>query len=289
MSCNRPLRAYRTPGSHEVRIGYDHGEGRSFEVPCGKCVGCKMDKAREWAVRIRHEAQSHDSNVCLTLDYRPECLESWSLEYSHFQGFMKRLRRRIGGGVRFFVAGEYGERFQRPHFHAILFGCWFRDSLAMHNGKFSSRLAEELWARGRVVIDRLNPAAAAYVAGYTLKKAKAAAYADSVVNTATGELSDRVPPFVRMSLKPGIGASWYERFGSDILPRDFAIVDGCKTKVPRYYFKKLKCSDPVRAEEVAYRRELRAAEQVSESTPERRAVREELLLRRQRFEDSHSL
>lgn len=289
MSCVRPLRAYRDPVTKDVRIGYDHGKGRWFEVPCAKCVGCKLEKARAWSLRIMHESLGYDSNLCLTLDYRPEDLRSPSLDYSDFQGFMKRLRRRAGGGVRFFVAGEYGERFGRPHFHAILFNGSFPDLSAMHNGRFRSRVAEEVWGLGNVVIDRLNPAAAAYVAGYTLKKARAAAYADSVVDVRTGELCDRVPPFVRMSLKPGIGAFWYKRFGRDILPHDFAIADGCKYKVPRYYFKKFAAEFPLLAEEVQWQRELRAREHPEESTAERRAVREEYLVRREQFRDSHSL
>jgi len=299
VSCNKPLTATRAP-SGEVFLGADHvGTGRALELPCGKCVGCKMDRARAWQIRIMHEAQLFDSNLCVTLDYSDANLKSRSLEYPDFAGFMKRLRRRLSGvsiaggrrPIRFFVAGEYGEKFERPHFHAILFNVLFPDMQKMHNGYYSSKLCEDLWEdRGRAVIDRLDSAAAAYVAGYTLKKARHSVYVDSLVDPNTGLLSDRRPPFVVMSRRPGIGAWWFERYGGDMFPHDFAVAEGSKYKVPRYYLERFrKVADACQVEEIMHGRYLRAQERREDSTPDRRAVKEELALRRAEFYSQRTL
>lgn len=287
MSCYHPRPAYKSAAG-EVKVGYDDGRGRKFEVPCGRCVGCKLDRSRAWTVRIMHEAQMFDSNLFLTLTYSPEAMpKSLSLEYSDFQGFMKRLRRRVRGvgpgpdggrPVRFFVAGEYGGQSCRPHFHAILFNAWFKDQQSLVNGTFRSSLCEELWARGNVVIGTVTARSAAYVAGYCLKKVhgrEAREHYEDVADLRTGELSSRRPEFVVMSRNPGIGFWWYRRFAEDLFPADHAVTDGRRYKVPRYYMEKYRLeADAAEFERVMEARYERAAAQLSESTEERRAVRE---------------
>lgn len=250
-----------------------------FEVPCGKCIGCKVDRARAWSIRIGHEAQGWDSNLFCTFDYAPEHLRSWSLEYRDFQGFMKRLRKRLPSPIRFFVAGEYGEQFRRPHFHAILFNCRFPDQEEFRNGTFQSLLAEELWQKGRVVIGDVTPQSSAYVAGYTYGKrygAEAEDYYEDLVNPLTGEVGRRRAEFCQMSRRPGIGAAWFEKFGSDLFPNDVAVQSGRKYKVPRYYAKRWSQANPELWEDIVERRVARALERLEESTPERRAVREKV-------------
>lgn len=284
--------------SGAVWMGYDaRRDGDSFEVPCGKCVGCRLDKAREWAVRITHEAQLYRTNWMATLTYRDEDLPlSRSLEYRDFQLFMKRLRKRVGGEVvgpqggrplRFFCSGEYGYWGKRPHFHAILFNCRFGDERPFGTRSFWSGKCEELWLKGAVQLDAVTATSAAYVAGYTQKKVYGASAADAyedVCDLSTGEVSSRRREFAAMSLKPGLGAWWYQKYGADLFPQDYAVMErGKKYKVPRYYWKKKQLEDPEESEEIAYARFLRAQEQLSESSPERRAVREEVALRKLEF------
>lgn len=238
-------------------------------------------------MRIVHEAQLYESNWFATFTYRDEDLpESRSLEYDDFQRMMKRLRKRIRGQVpgpkgnyplRFFCAGEYGSKRKRPHYHAILFNLRVGDEKRYENGSYYSKLLEDLWQKGTVQLEAVTEASAAYVSGYALKKVYGTtdAYED-VVDLKTGELTSRRKEFVTMSRRPGIGAWWYEKFGSDLFPRDVAVMRGKRHKVPRYYWERFKLeSDPRLVEELENERYLRAAEQVGESTPERRAVREE--------------
>lgn len=291
MSCNKPLEAYRTPAG-EVKIGVCPADCRWMELPCGRCYGCKADRARAWTLRIMHEAQLYDSNRVVTLTYAPEFLPwNQSLYYGDYQGFMKRLRKRVKGAdgshpIRFFVAGEYGEDTRRPHFHAILFNTKFKDEQVMHNKKLASALCEDLWKRGNVVIDFLTAASAAYVAQYVNKKvfgSGAEDHYEDIVDMRTGELLRRRPEFVQMSRRFGIGSEWYEKFESDLFPVDHAVMNGQRYKVPRYYVEKYRVhGDPVKLEVMMESRYMRAAEQKAkgESTPERRAVREEVAQRK---------
>ena len=69
----------------------------------------------------------HMFNSFVTLTYDDDHLPEYnSLNYKHFQDFMKRLRK-SHNGVRFYMCGEYGEDFSRPHYHALLFNCFFPD------------------------------------------------------------------------------------------------------------------------------------------------------------------
>lgn len=293
MSCYRPIQAERTLAG-EIRL-WSRGDGRHLELPCGRCIGCKLDRARAWSIRITHEATLYDSNVFATFTYdQDHAPASLSLEYDDFQSFMKRLRRRVAGvssapdgrkPIRFFVAGEYGGQTGRPHFHAILFNTAFRDRKEYVNGTFRSELAEDVWRKGSVVLGSVNSRSAAYVAGYTVKKVygpRAASHYEDVLDLRTGEVTGRRPEFVVMSRRPGIGAWFFQRYGPDMFPGDVAVQDARTWKVPRYYWDSYREeADPLLVEEIKERRYLKAAENVEESTPERRAVREVVVTRRQ--------
>jgi len=107
------------------------------ELPCRQCIGCRLEYSRQWAIRCLHEASLYDENCYITLTYDDQKLpESYDikngLDLSHFQLFMKRLRKKYGAKIRFFHCGEYGEDRGRPHFHACIFNHDFQDK---KNGK----------------------------------------------------------------------------------------------------------------------------------------------------------
>lgn len=296
MSCYRPLEAYRNPLTGEVWIGGNATKsGRFMELPCGRCIGCKLDRARAWSVRIQHEAQLYDSNWFVTWTYRNEDLPgSLSLEYDDFRGMMKRLRERCRGAspgpkgnypLRFFCAGEYGSLRKRPHFHSIMFNLRTGDEKPLGNGSFSSKLLEDVWQKGNVQLDVVTDQSASYVSGYALKKVygRNTEYED-VVNLSTGEVTRRRKEFVVMSRKPGIGAWWYERFAADLFPGDQAVVVGRRSKVPGYYWRRYRTEgDPAGVAEVECTRFWRAENMRAESGVERRAVREEVAQRQVDF------
>jgi len=303
MSCYRPLPAYQDAAGDAPRVGYWAGEqGRKLELPCGHCTGCRLDRRSEWATRCVHECQLYDRNLFVSMDYAPEHLPlSLSLEYKDMQGWLRRVRKDMRGvsagpngkyPIRFFLSGEYGPQTKRPHWHVILFNAWFLDSQQLWNGTWRSTQAEKLWPYGRVVIGEVNAASIAYVAGYTTDKfygRDAADHYEDVVNVSTGAITARRPELVSMSRRPGIGCWWYERFSSDLFGRvgsahDLAIREGKKRKVPLYYYRKFQSDgDPNSVEEVREARIARAAEvDLSESSVERRAAREEAAFRKMR-------
>lgn len=275
--------------SGEVWVGSDPTRsGRFLELPCGRCIGCKLDRARAWSVRIVHEAQLYDANWFATFTYDDEHLpKSLGLEYRDFQLMLKRLRKKVRGAapgpkgnypLRFFCAGEYGSKRKRPHYHAILFNTRFGDEKSYMNGSYYSSTLEKLWGLGHVQLDAVTPASASYVSGYALKKVYGTTEAyEDVVSRKTGEVTSRRKEFVTMSRRPGLAAWWYERYRGDLFPVDAAVEHGGKrSKVPRYYWDRFRGEgDPVVIEELLERRYERAQEQIGESSPERRAVREE--------------
>lgn len=226
------------------RLSFRPGVGTAVNLPCGQCQGCRLERAKQWAVRIMHEAQMHESNCFITLTYSPE-KEPYgrTLVKRHVQLFFKKLRKHLGPEtpVRYFMCGEYGSLNQRPHYHAIVFGYDFPDKLPFKvergNVLSISPLLDKLWGFGLSSVGALSAKSAAYCARYSLKKVQgeeAERHYEHCVE-GTGELVQRQPEYVAMSLKPGIGKAWFERFGSDVFPSDQVVIGGAAGKPPRYY------------------------------------------------------
>ncbi len=230
-------------------------------VPCGSCLGCRAEQARQWSVRILHETQMHQTAWFVTLTYSDEEIpENGSLYPEDFRGFIKALRRREKKEARrmgrsrtpisYYGCGEYGGRTKRPHYHAVLFGVDFLDkSLLRVSGTsnvWRSPTLEADWPHGLSEFGTVTPQNAAYVAGYVRKKIGKLAEEDDYVrvNKETGELVHIEPEFARMSLKPAIGRRWIEKFWQDVYPRDSVVVAGLEGKPPRYYDKWLEEHQP---------------------------------------------
>ena len=288
MTCFSPISAWQTD-SGEIVFSERGKIRRSLDLPCGQCVGCRLERSRQWAVRCMHEAQLHDVNSFVTLTYdEAHCPKS--LVYSDFQKFMKRLRK-VRPGARFYMAGEYGEEFSRPHFHACLFGVGFPDRVEWSRSGsgswlYRSAALERLWTYGFSSVGDLTFESAAYTARYVMKKVtgKLAAAHYSRLDLDTGELFDLVPEFNRMSLKPGIGAGWFNKFKSDVYNFDSVVVNGHHCKPPRYYDKLLEATDWQTFESLEYDRSLKITpEVVRENSRDRLAVREQVARARLSF------
>lgn len=283
MPCYHPLVAYQTD-SGDVVFSERGKIRRSLTLPCGQCVGCRLERSRQWAVRCMHESSMHLDNSFITLTYDDDHVPNdYSLNYRHFQLFMKRVRRNLNARVRFYMCGEYGETYSRPHYHACLFG--FRpDDLypwRMSGAGFQlyrSPMLERLWPRGSVEVGDVTFESAAYVARYIMKKVTGS-HAEShyeMVDGVTGEVFTRVPEFTRMSLKPGIGATWYAKYQSEVFPLDRVVVRGVECKPPRYYSNLLKSTPGYLSDDVEYSRYLKALKLADDNTEDRLYVKEEV-------------
>ncbi|WNK14504.1 MAG: replication initiator protein [Microvirus sp.] len=246
MPCYHPLKALKT--AQGVRVLNKDAVLFNLKLPCGQCVGCRLERSRQWALRCIHESKLYENNIFVTLTYDDEHLPHDSgLNHRHFQLFIKRLRKSTTTPIRYYMCGEYGEQNARPHYHAIIFNYTFDDATVWMRTITGSKLyrskkLESLWTFGFSSFGAVTFESAAYVARYVMKKVtgpNSSSHYQSV-STATGEVHQISPEYNRMSLKPGIGSHWYDKFKSDVFPHDRVIHDGTPSRPPRYYDNKLK-------------------------------------------------
>lgn len=281
MPCYHPLtgwpsRKVNPSGKRSITFSEASGFGSPVQVPCGQCLGCRIERSKMWSIRIVHEAQFHAESAFLTLTYSPEHLPAGgTLVLEDYRNFVKRLRSHLWRNHRrrvlFFGCGEYGDLTLRPHYHFIILGHGFLedrqrigrnpqgDSLYTHPD------LQKLWQLGNSMVGAVTQQSAAYVARYSLKKvtgdkARAAAH-----------YGDRKPEF--MTCSNGIGAKWFQQYEADCFPDDFIVHKGRKHRVPKYYDQKL---PPEKLEIIKAARLERAAQYAWNQTPERLAVREEV-------------
>ena len=115
MACYSPLQAFRLLDSYHSVSGknlivFSHPVSGRFEhlqLPCSRCIGCRLEYSRQWAIRCVHESRLYDHNCFVTLTFDDTALFSRSNPFSlckrDFQLFMKRLRKRFGSNIRYFI------------------------------------------------------------------------------------------------------------------------------------------------------------------------------------------
>lgn len=231
--------------------------GEVVSVPCGQCVHCRLNKSRQWSIRMTHEQLKYGDKSCfLTLTYDDKHLpKDQSIHKEHVQKFLKRLRKELGvEKVRYFACGEYGENGVyyglvngRPHYHLVLFGVpvdspiFKNRHVHYENGKpcgwhadlasWSDPKTHEYY--GKVHVGTVTPESTNYVAGYLLKKVQgkgAKEYYDSL---------GIEPEFALMSRRPGIGADYVYGHYDYYSKHRFVTIKGVKYPLPRFYADKL--------------------------------------------------
>lgn len=255
-------------------------------MPCGQCIGCRMDKSREWADRLVLELQYHDSAYFVTFTYNNkhvprrwyadpetgEAFESYSLEKRAIQLLMKRIRRTFpNDNIRYYCCGEYGGKTFRPHYHMIIFGLHL-DDLQFYK---KSELGDTYWTSpklsscwtdpddkedsyGYVVVAPVTWETCAYVGRYVTKKltGKLAGFYD---------VHNIIPEFSLMSRKPGIGRAYYDdhpnlydyKWINVSLPSG-----GRKIRPPRYYDRLYDLDNPAEFAEIKANRQKMAEDLV---------------------------
>lgn len=310
MPCYRPLKGYRATDGRITFKRTAMSTGQLTQVNCGQCVGCRMAKSKEFAVRCVHEdrtslAKTGFPGSFLTLTYDDEHLPpGGSVSKKEHQTFIQALRDKLrpdGVQIRYFMCGEYGadEYFEdpedptvpkfrlgpgRPHYHYIIFGYNFPDKYewTQYRGHqyYRSPQLESVWQKGNSIVGHLTPETCAYTTRYVLKKQSGEQSEDHYKRLIleTGELYPLQREFALMSLKPGIGKEWFEKYGlTDIYDSgDFVVIDGKKYATPKYYDKLLKDLDERELLSVRSERAKRAHAHSKDSTDRRLRDREEL-------------
>lgn len=215
-----PLEGWRSAkcnesGKHGLTFNRQDADLESpLAVPCGKCVGCRMDQSRDWGVRCYHESLCHSINSFVTLTYaEPPVVFS----KRDLQLFLKRLRN-AGYSFRYFGCGEYGSLSGRAHYHALIFGEDFRDgSYPINDSLYGNPIVDFEWGHGLASIGSCAPESCMYTAGYCLKK----------VNQDS---------FSVMSRRPAIGRKFLDSHSSDLLATGTCVVGKSQYPVPKKYF-----------------------------------------------------
>lgn len=248
---------------------------QELEIPCGICLGCRLDHSNSWACRIMLESYDHKENSFITLTYNNENLPKtenghMTLVKKDIQDFIKRLRFHLNKKISYFSCGEYGGKTFRPHAHLIVFGYKPKD-LKLHkyseteNNMYISQELEKIWGKGYVCIEDVTYKSACYTARYVQKKAgltptkrkltgeveevekiderNGEIYISTINKTLTEKYDKygREKEFIIMSKKPAIGLNYWLK-NKDKIKRNGGILIKIDDKVvlkpiPRYYKK----------------------------------------------------
>jgi len=284
MPCFHPLSAYKTAAGDIIFNRNHRNIKEALKLPCGQCVGCRLERSRQWAIRCMHEAQCHKENSFITLTYNNENLPAdKSLCLRDFQLFMKKLRKKRGF-VRFYHCGEYGPTLGRPHYHACIFGLDWPDKklFKIINGErlYVSEELTTLWGKGHATTGTVTFESAAYVARYIMKKVNGDAAKDHYdrIDPETGEITRLKPEYTTMSRRPGIGSDWFDKYHTDVYPHDRVIVRGRAMRPPKFYDTRYEILDPISFDQLKQNRILNAKNHIDNNTPDRLQTRERVQL-----------
>lgn len=189
------------------------------QVPCGKCISCLSNRRIEWAFRLQQELKHcKGASYFVTLTYDRENLKkaNYALNKRDIQLYFKRLRKSSSNtSIRYYAVGELGSKSARPHYHILLFNA-------------EEKQIRKSWDKGIVHLGMVTCASISYCLKYLVQP---------VI-----EGLQKNKPFVLMSRGYGLGAKYLtdemvEWHRND--DRNYAIIEGKKTRLPRFYRDKI--------------------------------------------------
>lgn len=254
-------------------------------IPCGKCIGCRLEYSRQWANRGYLEAKSWENNYFVTITYddenieipefmededgityvNGECPEEWTgtLVPKEFTQFIKNVRQIMKreyneDGIRFMACGEYGSETERPHYHIIFFNLnlptetFYNPRIINNEVYYQNTVIERAWNKGISNISTASWNTIAYTARYITKKVNG--------KMAKGyyESKGKVKEFFRVSRMPGIGEGYYKTHKWEIYERDEIIIKNkagtVSSKPPKFYDKLFEKDHPEEWEKIKRKR-----------------------------------
>ncbi len=300
MPCYHPLKAYQSAKGPNGKCKiYFRNSGNltlsSIKLPCGQCIGCRLERSRQWALRCIHESSLYTDNCFITLTYDDEHLP-WdrSVNHMHFQKFMKRLRKKNNEKkIRYYQCGEYGQAtpendfIARPHYHACIFNHDFEDKEIFKETEgivtYSSDTLDNIWGKGFCTVGDVTMESAAYCARYIMKKVNGKRKEEYYEKTdeITGEIINLTPEYNTMSRgarkgEGGIGKRWFDEYHKDVYPKDYVTKKGRKLKPPKYYDLLYEVFEPEGFRIIKENRKIQIELNKKDSTPKRLADREKV-------------
>lgn len=215
-----------------------------LQVPCGRCPACRRRKQNEWAFRILEESKYHSKVAFVTLTYDDDHLHYSdsgipTLVPEHCKTLIKNLRYDLEyydnnderQSFRYFLCGEYGDQFDRPHYHMIFF--YSGD----HDHEYIEKCFTKRWFHGFIKYELgISAGRAKYCAKYSLK-------------SIGYDYQDVIPPFARMSRRPGIGHQFIKNLNiHSFRERDLWHVhdySGTPYSLPRFYKERIYSHDEI--------------------------------------------
>lgn len=246
--------------SHPIRIKDPNDSKNYIYVRCGNCTACRKEYQNQWKIRAELEMKAHDDNLWVALTYDPVHLSLQNLEYeqdvkfSHLgrlgrfnslekqelKLFWKRFRKAVSPiKIRYMQCGEYGDKFNRPHYHAIIFGLSPEHDI-FKGLKYDKRRKGfvgylPMWPFGEFWLSEkpANIKNAEYLAKYIHKKHKGKTaqryYDEQNIN----------PEFFSVSNRPGIGADKIDEFTRYYETHPYYMSNGHKLGLPRYMVERI--------------------------------------------------
>lgn len=259
MACLKPIQVHNLNKGEKVKFKkYRNVSIAKFDmnmnyeinnsVPCRKCISCKLDNAKEWAIRSAFECKSSENNWFITLTYSDEFIpvsgcwissreDIYTCRYSDLKRFVNSLRKHFERdnifGIKYLASSEYGSRTNRPHYHICFFGLPLYDLEPtgevsnLGHLYFVSKLIDKIWNKGIHKIGRVTYQSAGYVSRYTLKKVKKLDYEKLGIEPE------------KLFMSKGIGKKYFEENKEHIYKYDVVNLNTdkglIKLQPPRYF------------------------------------------------------
>lgn len=271
-----PAKIYKqmeVPNDLETLKRYEAGHYKQTTIPCGKCIGCRLDYSREWANRGYLESLNYVNNWFITITYDEEHLpqptelidkngitwwdegnwEGGTLVPEHLTQFIKNVRQIMKreynqDGIRFMAAGEYGDKGQRPHYHIIFFNLnlpiedLYNPRINNRNVYYQSKVIERAWNKGISNLSQATWNTIAYTARYITKKINGEGSEELYYS------NGKVKEFFRVSRMPGIGQDYFQKNWEKIYKTDSITIKNAsgiiKARPPTYFDKLLEKEHP---------------------------------------------
>ena len=180
--------------------------------------------------------------------------------------------------ISYIVAGEYGPKDGRSHWHAILYGINFEeDRELVYTSKgykhYFSQSLQDCWSTydtdlqcfiptGFIDLADADVDCCAYVSQYVLKKLPVGQkahvidhYVDQYGELQPLELVEVAPPMIKTSRNPAIGKRWFDKYGTNAVEKGFIFAERgndnyYKIKTPQYYYSKFEDINPEKYKEI---------------------------------------
>lgn len=212
-------------------VNKNNQDKEAHPVPCGKCIMCHKRRVNQWTFRLLKQFENCYTAWFITLSYDTDHLPFTksgqpTLNKRDVQLFFKKLRKTTNDKIKYYVAGEYGENYDRPHYHIILFNAKveaIQNAWSDEHGKY----------RGMVYYGDVNEKSIRYTLKYINKPTRIPLF----------DGDDRQKEFQLTS--KGLGADYLtaetiEFHKNSSAEKNFVTLrNGAKLPMPRYYKNKI--------------------------------------------------